>query len=712
MTDREDSAPAVATGDDPHSQQRLSRILRGVVVLLGVVAYCNALQGPFVFDDDLYIADSHVIKQPLGQFDPFHRHNNRPVFFASLKFNYLFSGASEPFGYHLFNVAVHLGGAIVLFGLVRRTLLLPKLCQRFHQQAPWLALAVAAIWVVHPLQTQAVNYIVQRCETMMAFCYLLFLYGMVRSIESERRWSWYAVAIMAFIIGIGCKEVMITAPLIALLFDRIFLASSWRDTIRERGVVYVAIVPAWLWLWFNAAGGIKSNVVEADRQTLVAASESEEKETDAVAEKPNDTEPKRSTAAQQGQLTTPWQYLCTQPRVISHYIRLAFWPRPLCLDYKGGWQQETIADAILPGLAVITLLLASIAALRFCPPIGFLGVAFFVILAPTSSVLPLQDLIFEHRMYLPLAALITIAIVGGSIMLERLLAALRINPNARAYVMLGVASMAVIACLALTISRNRDYQRRSAIWQSVLGIYPNNVRALQHLVSAYFSEENSVGARAALSKLNEITGADEQASLKPWVLNSEGRLLVESGNYEAAGRVFEEAIILGPRDTTLRATLHKNLGVAYEKLGRLPDAIDQYRTAIRLMPRSAVAQNSLGYALFKSQEFQEAGDVLRTAVRLDPNNYLALNNLGLVLAYQRKPADAIAYFQRAVAQEPEFIAGHDNLASAYIDTRQNAKAVKSLERAHTLAIEQDDQEYVADIQLRIDRIRASVFIPP
>ena len=125
-------------------------------------------------------------------------------------------GGTNVWGYHAFNLAIHVLAALTLYGIVRRTLLRPGLWERFGASAEWVALAVAAVWTVHPLQTESVTYIIQRCESMMGLFYLLTLYSFIRAVESPRPVRWQVVTVAACLLGMGTKEVMATAPLLVL----------------------------------------------------------------------------------------------------------------------------------------------------------------------------------------------------------------------------------------------------------------------------------------------------------------------------------------------------------------------------------------------------------------------------------------------------------------------------------------------------------------
>ena len=199
-----------------------------VVVAAGLLAYHNSFQGPFIYDDVPSIPGNPHIRHlwPIWQAmsaPPGSPVAGRPVVCLTLALNYAWGGLNV-WGYHAFNLTIHLVSALVLFGILRRTFQGEKLRDRFGAVAVWLAGAIALIWEVHPLQTESVTYIVQRTESLMGLFLLLTLYGVLRSSQSSRPRVWQAAAIVSCALGMGSKEVMVSAPLIVLLYDRVFLA--------------------------------------------------------------------------------------------------------------------------------------------------------------------------------------------------------------------------------------------------------------------------------------------------------------------------------------------------------------------------------------------------------------------------------------------------------------------------------------------------------
>ena len=222
-----------------------------VIICVGLYAYHNSLRGPFVFDDVPAIRDNPTIHQlwpPWQALSPPQADNPvtaRPVVNLSLAVNYALGGLNV-WGYHVVNLAIHILGALVLYGVVRRTLLCASLRERYGDEARWLALAVALIWVVHPLQTESVTYLIQRTESLMGLFFLLTLYCVIRGSTSSGRRGWYAAAIVCCALGMGSKEVMVVAPLTVLLYDRAFLSGSFREALRARAALYAGLCGCWL----------------------------------------------------------------------------------------------------------------------------------------------------------------------------------------------------------------------------------------------------------------------------------------------------------------------------------------------------------------------------------------------------------------------------------------------------------------------------------
>ena len=299
----------------------------------------------------------------------------RPLVNVSFAINYAL-GRLDVRGYHVWNIATHLLCALLLFGIVRRTLELPAVRPRLGRWSADLAFAVALIWVVHPLNTEAVNYLTQRTESMMGLFYFLTLYASIRARMSAHASRWAVTSVVSCAAGMACKESMATAPLMIVLYDRVFLFDSLRQGLRERWRLYAGLAMTWLVLAALMLSG-----------------------------------PRVHSAGFSSPIR-PWTYLLNQAVMIVHYLRLAIWPRALVLNY-GAPSPLTLHDVAPYAVLVVALFLVTVAALALRPKAGVSGAWFFVTLAPASSIVPIATEVgAERRMYLPLAGLIALAVVG------------------------------------------------------------------------------------------------------------------------------------------------------------------------------------------------------------------------------------------------------------------------------------------------------------
>ncbi len=560
-----------------------------LVVCAGLYAYHNSLSGPFFFDDLTAIVNNPTIRQlwpPWGALSPPVNTpvTGRPVVNLSLAVNYALGGLNA-WGYHAVNLAIHILAALVLYGVVARTLLCPSLRDRYGEEARWLALAVALVWVVHPLQTESVNYIIQRTELLMALYFLLTLYCVIRGAASSRPGGWYAVAVVSTLLGTASKEVMPVAPLVVLAYDRLFLSTSLRETFRRRWGLYAGLAATWL--MFGAL--VQSRIGMAT--TRLASTQ-----------------------------VTPWDYAKTQSGVVVHYLRLAFWPDPLVGDYED-WPLAKSLITVLPSAAVVMTLLGVTAWAfhRGLKP-AFLGVWVFLILAPTSSVLPqFTEFAAERRMYLPLAAVIALVVIGGRMALGGIARHLGWQPGRRRVVEV-VALLAMVGTLAhLTVRRNEDYRSAVSFWSDVVAKRPNNARGHNNLADYLFRQ----------------------------------------GKVEEAIAHFSEAIRIRPDFAEPRY----NMGNALAKQGKLDEAIAHYAEALRINPKYADAQNNLAIALVRQGKLEEAIAHYAEALRISPNYARVHNNLGLAKASQGKVEEAIAHYAEALRISPNYAQAHHNLAA-------------------------------------------------
>src|SRR5262245_45373084 len=221
--------------------------MAAALVATTIAIYANSLSGAFVYDDGGAIVNNQGIRN-LTTALAAARENpvaGRPVVGLSLALNFALGGLS-PWGYHAFNIGVHVLAGLLLFGVLRRTCALPSVPSWLRDSANSLAFAASLIWLVHPLQTEVVDYVTQRTESMMGLFYLLTVYASIRSMTDARSaMSWTVVAIGACALGMATKEPMASAPLVILIFDAAFVAGNIGRAIRQRRWLYVGLAATW-----------------------------------------------------------------------------------------------------------------------------------------------------------------------------------------------------------------------------------------------------------------------------------------------------------------------------------------------------------------------------------------------------------------------------------------------------------------------------------
>jgi tetratricopeptide (TPR) repeat protein len=599
-----------------------------IIVLAASVAYYNSFTVPFIADDRDAIARSTSIRHwGTALFPPANAATGgRPFLNLTYAFNYALGGL-DTWGYHAFNLLVHTLAGLTLFGVVRRTLQRPALRQQFGPSELPLALSAAVLWTVHPLLTQAVTFISERAESLMGLFYLLTLYCFIRSADEtggrqEARGEsplvlrplasrlWPLASVFTCLLGTLTKEPMVTAPVLVLLYDRVFFAGSFRRALQWRWPCYLGLAGTWPLLACLMTG-------------------------------------LGHRGAGYGAGVTWWQYGLTSCRSIALYLKLAIWPHPLVFDYGSKAAIVQNAAEIAPQALILTLLLAAtLFALWRRPAIGFAGAWIFIILAPTSSVVPvIYQPTAEYRAYLPLAGVVVLI----SLVL---------------YCILGKRSLILFAIMAavlggLTIRRNDDYRSEEAILRDTIAKCPNNDRAHNNL--------GNILAGAPEHLADAIAEYEAALRANPRMVeahNNLGNALVNlPGRMPDAIAQYETSLQIDPNS----AEAHYDLASALVDLpGRLSDAITHYEAAVRLEPNWAEIHNNFGYALTKAPgRLPDAVAQFETAVQLDPNSPKGHKNLGNALLdlYGRVP-DAIAQFEIAAQLDPNSAETHFDLARA------------------------------------------------
>ena len=629
-----------------------------ILALTTWLAYSNSLHAPLIFDDISSIETNEAIRS-LWPVSSVVDKSNRPVLMLTLALNYA-TGGLDVRSYHIANILIHILAGLTLFAFVRQTLMLRGIHSRFQQSADLIAFSVSLIWLVHPLQTQAVTYIVQRGESLMGLFFLLFLYCTVRGALSPKPNGWYLSAVLCCWLGMGTKEVMVVAPLVMLVYDRTFLSDSWKTAFQQRWPVY-----------------LMGALAQVALLVLISALLAEQAD---------------ASAGFDVRGLTAWEYLRSQPAVILHYLRLAIWPDRLCLDYL--WPVAANPFEIYGfGLMILSLFAGSLVLLRWWPRIAFSGIAFFVLLAPTSSFMPILDLAVEHRMYLPLIPVIVLGVLGQFVLISRLLKSESQERSAFVVIVLLTAA----ALMIRTRLRNEDYASRISMWSDVVSQAQHNFRG-HFCLGLAFQEQN---------RLEEAGAALERSiDLNPgYAKGHQSLAMIKAAQGETADAIshYQRAIRFSPG----YVLAYRNYGNLLARQNDYEQALEQYARAIEIEPADASIYRVIGHTWLKLGRYREAADAFQSAVTLHPDSVPDIAWLAWLRATApdesvRDGAAAVQLARQAVqATGSKDMAALSILAAAYAESGQFGEAITTGRRALGQARALRDEHLIAKTEERL-----------
>ena len=551
------SAARTAPPRPPSGPPLVGLALAVLIIAAGAWSFWPSFGGVFVLDDERAIVRNQTIRTLWPLSVPLSPPAEstvaaRPVANLTFAISYAMGagvapgeGASAPGGpaapgpspFHAGNILIHLSAALVLFGIVRRTLASPRLQERFGSAAPWVGFAIALIWVVHPLQTAAVTYVVQRVESLMGLFYLLTLYCAIRAGGGSRAGWWAAAAVASCAAGMATKETMVTAPVMVALWNWLFGTRPDGQPSKMRWDLIGSLATTWVLLGFLVSQQFRGPSVNLAPGTI-------------------------------------WLYLRTQAEVVVHYLRLAFYPSPLVFLYDWplapaplwmAWQA-----ALLTALAVLT-----VAGIVKRHPAAFLGGWFFLILAPSSSLLPIvTEVAAEHRLYLPLASVTASVVVGVYLAGLRLMG--RWTPAA------GFAAAAACLVVAGTLglearARSRVYWSAELLWQDTVEKRPDDPRPRVAYAEALGKAGRLAEAEVQLERAIELAPQNGVARVRL------GSVLAGQGKYERAVGELVAGLALRPGDIDA----HRFLGEIHAIQRRDGLALEHFSKALAGVPTDA-----------------------------------------------------------------------------------------------------------------------------
>lgn len=607
-------------------------LLIGIVALL---AYSNTFFVPFHYDDHPNIVENPIIRH-LGYFaEPskaqglylYHSFVSRYLGYLSFALNYAAHGLDVT-GYHVVNLLIHILNALLVYHLVQLTMKAPFIASRLNAAeelngpipARNIALFSALLFVSHPVQTQAVTYIVQRFASLATLFYLfsLVLYIQWRMASfpvqgSERQAPpsppaarltsalWYLASLFSAVLAMKTKEIAFTLPFVIVLYEFLFFSG-------KRAARMLFLVPILLTLLI-----IPLSLLELDKPIGSILTDLD------------------GSAGLQPVMPR-MDYLFTQFRVIVTYVRLLLFPVRQSLDYDYPMFHSFFDPEVLLSFLLLNLILALGVYLfyrsRRTSPlvrIAAFGIFWFFLTFSVESSIPLADVIFEHRLYLPSVGFFIAIAVAGAIGIKRA----RAN---RTGAVLVPAFLLVIALFAgAAYSRNRVWQDVEAVWNDVVQKHPGNARAHCYL----------------------------------------GEIYEENGRIDKAIEQYAIALGLKPR----YGEAHSNLGGAYLASGRTDNAIEQFRIALTLDPLNStpeyyygVVNQNLGIAYAHKGDFERAREYFQEARKFNQSAVTIYYRIGATYAAQGNSDAAEGYFQMAKKIMPDYLDVHRDLGRVYFES--------------------------------------------
>ena len=611
-----------------------------LLIAIGFLIYSNTLQSPFTFDDEQAIVENPSIRMTKLSINELIDgaigwSKNRPIAMVTFALNY-YLGEYNPLGYHLVNIWIHIANGLLLYFFLKTTLLLAINRENLdtsldNRTAVTISFFASLLWVVHPVQTNSVTYIVQRMSSLGAMFYLLALLLYVKgrlaqqkalarrnhptatntNKKSNNYYFLFAGCVMATLLSFGCKESTVLLPLFILLYEWYFfqdLSTAWLKTkFKYIAVVLILLsIAAIIYLGSDPIEKIKSLKDFAEGHFTIG------------------------------------QRLWTQTRVVIYYLGLIVYPNPsrLNLDYDFPLSYSLIdpLTTLLCLIIIIGLVFVGIFLAKKQRLISFCIFWFFGNLLIESSIIPLA-IIFEHRLYLPSMMVCLIAVI---------LFFRYIKP---AWLPVGI----IIALVAIgsywTFERNKVWQDSVTIWTDCTKKSPNKARPYSNLGVALVERKMNEEALPNYLKALQINPNYAQAHF------GLAALLEDKGETNEAIKHYRIALQIKPN----YEKCHNNLGLVLLEQDQKEEAKKHFKKAIEINPTFAKAYNNLGFAFYKEGRINEAVELYNTALEIDPKSANALLNLGNTMLMQGKTEQAIDFFYKAVKIKPDFAEAHNNL---------------------------------------------------
>ncbi|MDD2806653.1 MAG: tetratricopeptide repeat protein [Elusimicrobiales bacterium] len=555
---------------------------------LSFLLYARTLKAPFIFDDFSCVVQNPDVKQlsnlKTRLFYPLkaglHEDRNdpsRPLAFLTFTLNYALGG-KDPFGFHLFNLTLHLLNSILVFLLLKK--LLRDSC---GETGDFLALAASLFFAAHPAGAEVAAYIAHRTEGLVLLFYLLSILLFTRGGGKVR----YALSLLSFALALASKEIAATLPLMLLAVEYLHPGLGFRG----RGG---------RWQFYHAPYWTLLAVYLVLRGLTIGFGTG-----------------RLDTALK----WTHYSYFLTQIHVVSQYLKMVVLPTGACVDHFIAPVRSALDHRVWSALLYLSAVPVFLGIVKKKEPALFRPALFVVLwiliaLAPTSSILPIDDPMADRRLYLPGAGY-SLLLALAYLMVVKLLAAGATLNRRCSYAALLLLVHAGLAG-AVTWARSAKFSDPAALWTEAIAVYPGNYRAYNNLGKIYADGGDGVRAEELFKKTLQLNPEYYLAH------KNLGDIYYYRRDFDKAISAYRSALAASPQYWEP----YNNLGAIYVQLGRAKDAGAAFQKALELNPGSAEAANNLGVICLHLKQFDRAAQFFRQAAKADPYYGLPLKNLG------------------------------------------------------------------------------------
>ncbi len=607
--------------------------------ILGFVAYANTFQSAFHFDDYTSILNAKSIRQYTNLSALWQGQKVRFVAYLTFAWNYRFGGF-QPFSYHLMNWVIHLLNGIVVFLLVRMmdSEIAGGVENGRRSETMWLAWMGAAIFLLHPLQTAGVTYVVQRIASLASlfFTAAILFYGLSR--KGVLSWKWgYPFFTLSFLLALFSKENTISLPAAICAFEVCLVTKEDRQRAGLKhfwitlGASFLVSLMFYVTVYFKGISeqGALVSVITRESTALLGRRE----------------------------------YFLTQLTVIPHYLRLSILPFGQNADYDWPIAKSLLEPRTLAGGAVLLTFLMSgfICLKRGARAAAFFIFWFFITLSVESSFIPIADVIVEHRMYLPM-----VGIAGLFAILLRQVVRRFGQP-------LMFLAVIAVTLTVLTYRRNEVWKTEYSYEEDIIKKSPRKARAYANLATTYGNDGQIDKALELFQKAIELDPRDTSARM------NHGQAYQVKQMWQEALGDYLKVIGLDPG----QGVPYREAGTCYLRLSNLQKAEEYLRRAVELGPEDPVAHIGLA-EVYKTQEmFDKAVPLLIKTVGLITNEKiqqgeiihrtefnLAAIWLGGIYMSQRKYDLALESFDLVTSVDPRISLAYQGKAVAYAELGQ------------------------------------------